>query len=429
MLYTKRAILCGLLMPVVCTAANFDEDEFEDQSIPVGGYLITPIVKFQQRFDTNVISAKTGEIDSWVTIFQSAVKVTREFGEFGKHNFELDWVFTHGAYHASGEDSYNDHDVSGKLNYEINQRHRLMFQGGYIDSHEERGSRFSIGRGGDLIEPDTFEQIFGAVQYTFGSETSDARLEIEAGYLDNDYRTVLGTNVNSGDIEDNTATRDRKTTEFGGTFYYKVGDATDLTLEAWQTDVNYDYTRNPLEELSSAENRILVGAIWEATAFTKGFAKIGYKDKDFDLDGRDSFNGFEWEAEVEWEPKTYSRFTFSTSRATHETNGEGYFDLETGEVEKAHLINNTQYSVQWQHEWRDRVRTKFIYATSNDIYTGDEGQVREDNNKGINATLYYDMNYWLSFSLEYINNDRESTRDHLLYDRELITLGVRMALK
>ena len=104
--------------------------------------MLTPFLKLEQRYDSNVASSNLDDVNSWATIFQPNVKLTKEFGEFGKHNFEIDWVFTHGAYHAAQEDSYNDHNLSGKLNYEISQRHRLMFQGGYLDAHEERGSRF-----------------------------------------------------------------------------------------------------------------------------------------------------------------------------------------------------------------------------------------------------------------------------------------------
>ncbi len=124
--YIGYALLIGTTFSVVSSANSFNEEERVDQSIPVSGALLTPIVSFQQRYDSNVISAKTDEISSWVTIFQPSVKLTKEFGEFGKHNFEFDWVFTHGAYHASGEDSYNDHNVSGKLNYEIDVRHRPL---------------------------------------------------------------------------------------------------------------------------------------------------------------------------------------------------------------------------------------------------------------------------------------------------------------
>jgi hypothetical protein len=426
----KKAFFCSAILPLLCNASSFDEDSRDDQSIPVGGALLTPIIKFHQRYDSNVASEKQDDVNSWLTIFQPSVKLTREFGEFGKHNFELDWIFTHGAYHASGDDSYNDHDVSGKLNYELNTRHRLMFQGGYIDAHEERGSRFSIGTGEQIAEPDTFEQLYGGIQYTYGAPTADARLELELGFLDNDYRSVYSLD-SSNNPYDKTATRDRKTATIGGTFYYKIGSATDLTIEAWQSDYNYDYTSSPINELSSVESSAMIGAEWEATALTTGFAKIGYKNKDFDLSQRESYDDVEWEVEVLWEPKTYSKFTFSSGRKTEETNGEGFFNIET--IGNGYVINHTQHEIHWQHEWKDRISSKVTYAISKDDYvgtteTGTTGKIREDNNKGVTASLYYDMSYWLSFSLDYVYNDRDSTRTFLDYDRELFTLGVRIAL-
>jgi len=422
----KCTVLLSITFAAGSSASSFD-DERQDQSIPVAGTLITPIFNFKQRYDTNVLSAESDEINSWLTIFQPSVKLTKEFGEFGKNNFELDWIFTHGAYHASPNDSYNDHELTGKLNYEINLRHRLMFQAGYIDAHEERGSRFSIGIGDQLTEPDRYDEIFGGVQYTFGALTADMRLELELGFLDNNYRSVLEENANTNEIIDVNATRDRTTTKYGGTFYYKIGAATDLTLEAWNSTINYDYTAVASEELSSVESQVLFGAQWEATALTTGFAKIGYKEKDFKLSTRNSFYALEWQAEVLWEPKTYSKVAFKTGRTTEETNGEGFF-FDDQFVGLADVIEGTLNSIEWKHEWQDRLSSKITYAVYKDIYKSSTGTVRIDHNTGISATLYYDMNYWLSFSLDYTFNERDSTREFLIYDRQLATLGVRIAL-
>jgi len=427
--HIKCALFLSLAISTASYASSYDKEaDRNDQSIPVAGALVTPLLKFKQGYDTNVTSAKDDKITSWYTIFQPSVKLTNEFGEFGKHNFELDWTFTHGAYHASREDSYNDHDVSGKLNYELSLRHRFMLQGGYIVGHEERGSRFSLGDGAQLEEPDTYEQTFGGVQYTFGAPTSDARLELEIGYLDNDYRSVyrdLG-----GDFPyDTTAVRDRNTTKFGGTFYYKVGSATDVTLEAWNSDISYDFTPRPQDELASVENRIMLGAEWEATASTTGFAKIGYIEKDFELSTREDFDAVIWEVEVLWEPKTYSKVKFTTGQSADETNGEGFFiDEDNDDIERAHVIENTQYAVEWTHQWRERLTSKLGYAMSDDIYIATVGKIREDNNTAITASLFYDMNYWLSFSLDYRFTDRDSTRTGFVYDRQLYSLELRAAI-
>lgn len=425
--YIKCALIVSIAYAGEATASSFEGDERQDKSIPVAGTLITPILNFKQLYDSNVLSAKTDEVDSWLTIIQPSVKLTREFGEFGKHNFQLDWQLSHGEYHASEEDDFNDHELLGKLNYEINLRHQLMFQGGYVDLHEERGSRFSIGIGSELERPDTYEEVYGGVRYTYGAATADMRLELELGYLDNNYGRVDEQDINTGELNDVTATRDRTNTKYGGTFYYKIGSATDLTIDAWNSDINYDVTINPIEELSSIENQIMIGAEWEATAITNSFVKVGYKEKDFDLSTRDTFYALEWEAEILWMPKTYSKVTFSTGRVTDETNGEGYFfndDIQG----LADVIEGTSYSINWRHEWQERLSSNITYAVNKDVYKGSTGTIRVDHNSGLIASLYYDMTYWLSFSLDYTVNERESTRDFLIYDRQLVTLGVRMAL-
>ena len=42
----------------------------------------------------------------------------------------------------------------------------------------------------------------------------------------------------------------------------------------------------------------MIGVQWEATALTNSFVKIGYKEKDFDLATRDTFDAVEWESEI-----------------------------------------------------------------------------------------------------------------------------------
>ena len=407
-------------------AAIIDDDDRQDRSIEAAGGQITPILKLHQRYDDNVASSNIDDVNSWATIYEPSVSFKRNFGEFGINNYQLDYVLVHGAYHASDQDTYTDHDISGKVNYELNSRHRFVVQAGYIDSHDERGSRFSIGSGDQLATPDTFEQLYGSIEYNFGVVEADMRLQFEYGFLDNDYDSRIIADEN-GDPFDRTRERDRRSDQFVGRMLYRIGAATDLTLEAANLDIDYDYTATPENELSSTESRILAGVKWEATALTTGYAKVGYKEKDFDLTSRDNHYGFEWEAEVEWEPKTYSRFKLSTGRSTQETNGEGFF--LPGQTGEGYYVVNTTHSLAWIHDWNNRFSTETSYSYIEDIYRGDDGDLRDDDNSGLLVKAYYDMNYWLSFTLEYVNNDRNSTRNDFEYDRELITLGVRVALK
>ncbi|GEM_PF-338706 len=400
-------------------------DEHDDKSIPVGGANLTPLINIIQRYDNNILSAKSDEINTWITIIQPSFKLVREFGEFGLNNWEIDYILSNGKYYSSHDDDFTDHDISGTLNYEINQRHRLKFQGGYINSHEDRGARFSIGTGSELKEPDNHEQIYSGLRYTLGAETADARLELEFGYLDDDYNTVMATDSSTGELYDLTASRDRITHKLGAKFFYKIASATDLTLEAWHSDIDYDETLGNDPDLSSIEQQFMAGLEWEATALTTGYAKIGYKEKDFE-EARSPFESFEWEVEVDWEPLTYSKFTFATARVTEETNGEGFFFLET--VGEGIFIESTSYKISWRHEWLERLNTKLTFGLTKDDYNGKNEIVRKDDNKGVRLAINYDMTYWLTFSLDFSKTKRESTRDFLTYDREVAALGVRIAL-
>ncbi|REL36553.1 outer membrane beta-barrel protein [Thalassotalea euphylliae] len=420
------AAIMGSLFAGHAHSAIINEDDRQDQSIEVSGGQFTPLIKVYQRYDDNVASSDIDDISSWATIYEPSVSYSKQFGEFGKNSYQLDYVLAHGAFHASDEDSYTDHDISGKVNYEINSRHRFVLQGGYIDSHDERGSRFSIGTGEGLTEPDTYQQFYTNLEYNYGIVEADLRLQFEYGLLDNNYDARFVVDA-SGNPIDRTRERDRQTDQMLAKLYYRVGSATDLTFEAVRLDVDYDFTRTPENELSSVEMQYLLGVKWEATALTTGYAKVGYKDKNFDLNSREDHSGFEWDAQVQWEPKTYSRFKLSTGRSTQETNGEGFF--VPGRNGQGYFVINTTHELAWQHDWNNRFSTEALYRYSEDIYEGDVGEIRDDDNNGLVLKAYYDMSYWLSFTLEYVNNDRDSTRANLEYDRDLITLGVRVALK
>ncbi|WP_448212792.1 outer membrane beta-barrel protein [Colwellia sp. MEBiC06753] len=422
----SKALCYSAFFTSLAHAAIVDDDDRQDKAIQLSGGLLTPTFKLYQRYDGNVASSDVEEVDSWMTIYQPHLSYTREFGEFGKHNIQLDYILAHGAYHASDEDTYTDHDISGNLNYEINNRHRVQVEAGYIDGHDERGSRFSIGNGNELTEPDTYEQLYANLTYKFGVIDADVRFNLEYGFLDNAYDSRYITDADGNRI-DRTKERDRASDQLSGTVFYKIGAVTDLTIEARRLNVDYDYTALPQNELSSIENQYMLGVRWEATALTTGYAKIGYKEKRFDLSSREDHTGFEWDVSVKWEPKTYSYFKLATGRSTQETNGEGFFI--PGQSGLGYYVINTNYSLAWVHDWNNRLSTQLSYDIDENVYQGDIGKLRTDDNDGFVATAYYDMNYWLSFTLEYVNNRRDSTRNNLDYDRDLVTLGVRIALK
>ena len=92
--------------------------------------------------------------------------------------------------------------------------------------------------------------------------------------------------------------RDRATNRVGAEFNYQIAPSTELVFDFTRSFIRYD--NNLLENsLESNENRLLVGIAWENTAATSGYAKIGYKEKEFAASNRDNFYGTDWEVAAE----------------------------------------------------------------------------------------------------------------------------------
>ena len=145
---------------------------------------------------------------------------------------------------------------------------------------------------------------------------------------------------------------------------------------------------------------------------------MGYTEKDFESATRSTFYGVDWEAGVEWQPISYSTFRFSTSADTRETNGEGNF------------IRGRDYTASWDHEWLQRLSTSTSISKLTDEYVLDDEGIanREDDLMRYTAALNYQARRYLSFSLYYTLNDRDSNRDAIGYDRSVIGLSAEVSL-
>jgi hypothetical protein len=121
---------------------------------------------------------------------------------------------------------------------------------------------------------------------------------------------------------------------------------------------------------------------------------------------------------VEWQPVSYSTFRFTTSADTRETNGEGNF------------IRGRDYSVSWNHEWLQRLSTSFTASKSTDEYVLTDSVLanRDDELMRYSASLNYDARRWLSFSLFYQLDDRDSNRALIGYDRNVVGISAEVTL-
>lgn len=401
MLIRTKSILA---MSVICATPTLNAQEAG--RIQAGQFDLIPSFTSSMAYVGNVANARDNQrkIYSWRTILSpELIAATQVDGNPVQIGYRLE----RGVYFSSDNDDYTDHFIEASGNFELNSRHRVSALAQYEDGHEDRGTGFSIGTGLDISTPDTYKSSNLSAEYSYGAVTSDGLITLKTRRQALDYDRS----------EDAYLIRDRVKTMVGGEFGYQVGSATRAVLDVTKTYVRYDEQLNFVTR-DSDETRVLVGVVWESTAATTGFAKVGYKEKDFDNQARGTFYGTDWEVGIDWQPVSYTTFRISTSADTFETNGEGDF------------IRGQNYSVRWNHDWLERLSTSFSVTQQNDEYVFNEVDIdnRDDELMNYSAALNYQARRWLKFSTYYQFTDRDSNRETIGYDKSVVGVTAEVTL-
>ena len=392
------------MMAIFATAATQAQDAGRIQA---GSFDIIPTFTSSLAYIDNVTYSQDSEpqIDSWRATFAPQLTFATQIDS---NPVQLSYRIERGEYFTSTDDDYTDHFVFANGDFELNSRHRVNLSGEYEDGHEERGTGFSIGSGNEITSPDTFKSTFLGGEYSYGSFSSDGMITLRAERTTRDYDRT----------EEEYLYRDRFQNEVGAEFDYQIAPATNIVVDVSKRFVRYDLQESEAANRDSDVWRILGGVEWESTAATTGFAKIGYTEREFESASRDTFTGTDWEVGVDWTPIEYTQFRFVTNADTRETNGDGDF------------IRNKDYSVIWQHEWRQDLRTE-VSITSTDseyIESVDGVEDREDDAMLYNASVSYQVRRWLSISAYATFQDRDSNRETIGYDRSIVGLRAEVTL-
>lgn len=377
----------------------------KEATVQLGKFDITPVLTTQVSHIDNVTyaSEKDQEQASWVTVISPQVN---GYTTVDGHEISMGYRLERGEYHSSPADNYTDHFANLKGKYTINDRHRLAGQLTHETGHDERGRRYSNGFGNALTTVDTYKHNAVSSTYSYGADTSFAKVDLTAGF------ETLGYDNDS----DMYLIRDRSTTKVGAEFTYRLFDSTNFVVDADRNHINYDNSASPQQSLDSTEHRILTGLSWNVNGVTDSFAKVGYKEKVFEATGRDDFSGMAWEIGMRWLPLRYSKFTFTTKQDTRETNSE------------ADYIRSRDYAATWEHHWLERLSTTTTVAFMDDEYVGEAEDLRDDEATRVTVQADYNFRRWLTLGLYYSLSERDSNRSEVEYDRSVYGLMAEVTL-
>lgn len=388
-----RKVLAYTAVLIVCWSARSALAQAGPAGVPVGPLRAIPGVDLAIGHDDNLFSSDINKRGSSIRILSPYLRVE---GAPAPHKFDVSLRYDAGRYGGNPDDNYDDYTLAGSAGLVFTGRAGLKLRAEHRRGHDPRGSTdrpFGT-------EPDVYKHSGGEGIFSYGAAGARGRIELDAGYFERRYQNNRAA----------TEASDYATGSGGGTFLWRVQPRTDLLFQAQRR--SYDY-RLASSTLDSTEDRLYVGARWQATAKTDGTAKIGRLRKDFDDAGRQDIAEGSWEVGVRWSPLSYSVFDLASSRQTAESTGFG------------DTVLSSSHALSWTHDWSSRLRSQLLGAWRNDEY---RGAVREDDTATLGVRLTYQFRRWLRFGVEYLRTNRDSDLDAFDYTRNLILFTVGATL-
>lgn len=361
----------------------------DPQPVAIQGLKFYPSLRVGERYDDNYREVHVDAPSSRITLLEPELRLVAEDRNSA---YRLSYAGSHQTYHDDDDASHMDHRLRLDGVLEFTARHRLSLEAAY-SLLEETASTAIPG----VNDEYSLATLRGT--YRFGAESARNNLEFTAGH----------ERLRFHDDSLANAAEERDANRLGVTWFHRLG-GTRALIEARYDE--FDYVR-PDSPLNSHNLALLTGAIWEATARISGRIRAGYQRKEYDDDRRGGLESPMWEVGLEWEPRTYSRFTLTTRQA--------YDEGDDG----ADAIRHTRARLDWRHAWSGRFSTTLTFGTARLRY---QGLDREDDLASAGLTLSYQPRRWLELAVGYSHRDNDSTEDRERYRRNLYSVTASASL-
>lgn len=359
-----------------------------DGIVRAGGFELKPSLSLAVGRNDNVGLTQVKTSSNFTTI---SPRISVNAPTHGQ-NYSANYAGTFTQYSGSTTDNFNDHKFGVAADNTWSSRFNSLVNLDYFKGHDGRNAL--LFRSKELWHT---TGINGMVHY--GADGAQGQFELAAGQVSKRYDSNVGgaTQLYNNDV-----------TNFKGTFFYRIGPATKMFVEAGQTRYVYldPVSKNTLG-LDSKENRYMAGVKWDATAKTSGSFKMGRLNKSFNLGVKPNGTSTVWDADVTWSPKTYSQVTAGLHQTANEYGGAGSFMI---------VRDST---LAWNHDWSRGIVSALNYGDGTDTF---QAFNRIDKRQTYGARVTYGINRWLTAGIGYQHNKRNSGNPLLSYVQSMTML-------
>jgi len=392
----------GVSLLLGSTFANA-EVALNAQGVQYGSFTFVPAVKATVGYDDNVYNFSGTEIGSWYAgVAPQFVWIAQD----RNNTYQIVYGLDGRTYSHRSDDSYLDQNLGLKAHLEPNARLRLDGGLGYKMQHDARGSGRSTGyqwlpnaKTGSISamgEVDKYDVASLTAGFEYGAKDAAGMLLGSVGLDSKGY---------DRDLVANGRDNDRKNMALG--FHVRLMPKTKATIELEHVDTDYDGAT-----ADTVDDRYYVGLLWENTVQTTGKARFGQsKRKVKSAAGTSDGDKFSWDVGLNWSPLERDMVTFVTGRAIADAEDTGATSL------------NTNYGIQWKHQWLDRLNTELGYGINKSEYA-----TRDDDSKKYRIAANYQMRRWLVLSCELDMTDRNSDDPAFDTKRNIYAIGAQLSL-
>ena len=344
-------------------------------------------VKANFTSDNNIFrQASAKKSDSILTISPEILFIKG----FGKHKFSAEYLGDFASYGKNTTENFTDHFVNFDLLFDLSRKFKVDLQANYNQRHESRDSSGAVQNSSVAHNQLAESRIFSSLAY--GRKEATAQVEVDVAIANTKF------------TNNNQSFRDRKATTVSGRVYYNLGNKTAVFAEVKQNVL--DYLSSGTRNRDSNESFYHIGARWDASNKISGELRLGSYEKKFSSATETNGKGASYDANILWEPKTYSHFTLGLSRRPEEATTTDSF-----------YISNT-VSVDWEHNFNKKLTLNMNMSNGTDEYSG----TRKDQLLNAGLGFSYKFRRWMKVGLDYKYSKRDSTDNTADYTDNLIML-------
>jgi len=313
----------------------------------------------------------------------------------GGDRYTLAYEGNYTDYTRDDDFNYAHHDITLAADKYFTARSRMALALGFADRTDDPG--VTNNPQSNTVDRWKSHNLRGI--YAYGAEGARGRIEIEGSMAAKRYQNNLA-NTEGSDLDSNA---------ISGRFYWRVMPNTYATAELRRIDSDYRLSSSTNDNV---DNRALVGVTWDITRITSGSLRVGEQRKDYR--DRDDVKTGTYEAELNWSPRTYSKFTAKALRAEEDAT-----DVGTS-------LTNTRYSLDWAHRWTESLSTNVVLANGDISYRNSGG--RQDDTTSATLGLKYEVSSNLGVSLDITRTERDSNAAGFDFKRNTVFAAVQVAL-